>query len=318
MNSATRDNDSVAAAWVVRMDRGELTAAESAELDAWLAADSLHMGAFVRAETMWVNANRVAALDRGRQSPLRLVRQRHWLVAASIAALALIVGIAGIGTAYDRFAGREHTEIGEIRRITLDDGSTLVLNTESLVQVKFAAHERRIVLRRGEATFNVAHDASRPFIVQGRNVSVKAVGTSFTVRLRQADVAVTVTEGVVEVLRPVETGSAPEMQRVSRNRELIAQDSQPLTPEPLSESEVSRRLAWQEGMLVFDGERLADAIAEVNRYSPRPIRIDSERLREQAFVGVFRVGDARAFANSAAAAFKARVEERHDELHLVD
>ena len=97
-------------------------------------------------------------------------------------------------------AGRESTQVGEVRRLTLDDGSALALNTSSVLQVKFAADERRIVLRQGEASFQVAHDEDRPFVVQAGDVSVRAVGTAFSVRMRQQELEVVVTEGVVEVL----------------------------------------------------------------------------------------------------------------------
>ncbi|MGH8235850.1 MAG: FecR family protein, partial [Steroidobacteraceae bacterium] len=194
------------------------------------------------------------------------------------------------------------------------------LNTSSVLQVKFAADERRIVLRQGEASFQVAHDEQRPFVVQAGDVSVRAVGTAFSVRMRQQDVEVVVTEGVVEVMR---NGSTERIaaERVARNQEVVVTSGQqpvarPIAVAALSETEVARRLAWQDGRLVFQGEVLADAVAEVNRYSTVPVVIDEPSLGRKSFVGVFRVGDTRAFAHAAAIAFDAQVLEEDGELHL--
>ena len=231
-----------------------------------------------------------------------------------------MVALTFVGMAVsDRYlAGRESTQVGEVRRLTLDDGSALSLNTDSVVQVKYAQDERRIVLREGEASFQVRHDEHRPFLVQADDVFVRAVGTAFTVRKRATGVEVTVSEGVVEVMR----GGKSERinaERVSRNQELIVPvtvTQQRIAVAALSESEVSRRLSWQEGRLVFQGERLADAVAEVNRYSMTPVVIDDGALGARSFVGVFRIGDSRSFAQAAAAAFDGRVREENGALHL--
>ena len=152
------DIEETAARWVMRLDAGALPELEQRELDAWLAADTRHLGAFVRAQAAWVNLDRVAALAAGR-APLKPQRaQWQWRRAAAIAAvmLGVITSAAFINSRY--LAGRESTQVGEVRRLMLDDGSALALNTSSVLQVKFAADERRIVLRRGEASFQVAHD----------------------------------------------------------------------------------------------------------------------------------------------------------------
>jgi transmembrane sensor len=299
------DIEETAARWVMRLDGGALPEAEQRELDAWLAADTRHLGAFVRAQAAWVHLDRVAALAAGR-APLKPQRaQWQWQRAAAIAAvmLGVITSLAFINSRY--LAGRESTQVGEVRRLTLEDGSALALNTSSVLQVKFAADERRIVLRQGEASFQVAHDEDRPFVVQAGDVSVRAVGTAFSVRMRQQELEVVVTEGVVEVTRKGGTARI-EAERVARNQEVVA----------LSETEVERRLAWQDGRLVFQGEALANAVAEVNRYSPLPVVIDDPELGRKSFVGVFRVGDTRAFAQAAAIAFDAQVHEQDGALHL--
>jgi transmembrane sensor len=179
------------------------------------------------------------------------------------------------------------------------------------------SNERRVILKEGEASFDVAHDTQRPFVVQARDVAVKAIGTSFSVRLRPTAVSVTVAEGVVEVMRPTED-VIEEVRVVGRNRQVVAMNQKPMTAAPLTDEQLTNRMAWKGGLLMFDGDHLAQAIAEVNRYSKRPVILDSNRLAERGFIGVFSVGDTRAFADAAATAFDAHVIERDDGLHLTD
>lgn len=322
MNTVVEDDDidEVAARWVLRLDRDALPEAEQLELDAWLDADSRHRGAFIRAQAIWSDLDRVAALSAGRAPRAEPSQQRRFLRAASMAGAILAVAFAALGVSQRYLVGREATELGEIRRLMLDDGSALALNTSSVVQVKFDEHERRVVLRRGEASFRVMRDEQRPFVVEAGDVSVRAIGTAFTVRRRtESDVEVIVTEGVVDVVRAApEAGEEVESQRLGRNQEVLAEAAQPIEPVALSEGEVARRLAWHDGRLIFDGERLATAVAEVNRYSTTPVVIDDPLLGAKSFVGVFRIGDARGFAHAAAAAFDVRVREQDGTLHLED
>lgn len=314
------DIQSVAAAWAVRLDRGELTPEEQRELDAWLDADVRHLGALARAEAIWCDLDRLAAMDRaGVESAPPRPKRIDWQPWRAAAAFALVaVFAAGVGGAgYDRLAGREASRVGEIRRLVLDDGSTVVLNTDSVVQVRFHKDRRDIILRKGEASFQVAHDAFRPFVVHADGVAVKAVGTAFAVREGPKGVLVTVAEGVVEVARPQKSAGKVERHYVGRDNQVVALNAAPMKQSSVGDGQVSRRLAWREGLLMFDGETLGQAAAEVNRYTQTPVVIDDARLADKAFVGVFQVGDVRAFARAAATAFDAQLAQKDDgSIHL--
>src|SRR5262249_30549344 len=158
--------------------------------------------------------------------------------AAAVAAISVVLGGGGFA-AFSFFAGREVTQLGEVRRITLADGSAMVLNTTSVARIRFDEHERRIVLGKGEASFLVAKHDRRPFIVQARDVSVRAVGTAFVVRVRPTAVSVTVDEGVVEIVRAAVGAQSPERRRLSANRQLTAPVSDPIKMTALSHEEVS-------------------------------------------------------------------------------
>ena len=318
--SASNDSaeiDGIAAGWAVRASEGALDARDRGALEAWLARDARHRGAFVRAQATWLDMDRVAAMAKGgseapptQQRPARM-RVRAYAIAASV----LLAVLAGAGIGYGHWYGRHSAGVGEIVRLALDDGSIVVLNTDSVIRVRYGAARRGIQLQRGEATFQVVRDPSRPFVVEAGGVVARAVGTEFAVRRLGDAVAVTVLEGVVEVER--EGGRGEERpRRASRNDQVIASRATPMVGSALSAEEVSRRYSWREGYLTFDGEPLRAAIAEMNRYSEIPIRIVDPELAAEHFVGVFRIGDTRAFARSAAATFDARLVEQSGEIVL--
>jgi transmembrane sensor len=344
----------LAARWAVRADAGALGPEEQRELETWLAADARHRGAYVRARAQWVDLDRLAALQGpARGAPGRFAAadpepaetapsptpaagiwskldvaasglSRRQLLAAGIAA----IGVLGGGLSWLMVnEGRERyaSGIGEVRRIALEDGSTLFLNTGSEVTVKLTKEQRDIRLIRGEALFEVARDKSRPFIVQANDTAVRAVGTAFAVRLDVAQVDVTVTEGVVEVAdsktmselgSTVPPASRPEVKRVAAHEHVVIARSRAPDVEAIAPAKADRQLAWREGLVSFDGESLQRAVAEINRHNRRQIVVDDPVLAAMPIVGVFRTTDLEGFSAAAAAALKARAIPDGDLIRL--
>jgi transmembrane sensor len=318
-----------AARWAVRADAGPLSPDEQQELDAWLNADPRHRGAYVRARAHWADLDRLAAIH-GPASPetakaaRRLNISRRELLAASVAAITVVGG----GLTWIVLRGRrEHytSGIGEVRRIALEDGSTLMLNTATEVTVEFSERQRTIRLIRGEALFEVAHDTARPFLVRVNDIAVRAVGTAFAVRLEAAQVDVTVTEGVVEVAEPAtaigpreapSAASQPKAQRVAANERVVIRLAQAPEVRPIAPVEADRQLAWREGLVSFNGESLQTAVAEINRHNRRQIVIDDPALAAKPVVGIFRATDLDGFSAAAAEALQARAIRDGDVIHL--
>lgn len=307
--------ESQAAAWAIICAERPLDDDEQRELDFWLAANSRNLGAYVRASAIWSDVDRVVALaDPARSAAAAqpempiFPRWRRYAIAASLA----LVMLSGT-LAYDRLAGRIATGHGEVREIVLDDGSRVTLDSDSAVQIRYSDGARRVILRRGEALFSVAHDAARPFLVSADDVTVRAVGTRFAVGFEDEEVEVTVEEGVVAV-NEADTPAPPRLLR--RNEQFVAAPTGSRKA-VLERDEVERRLAWRRRMLVFQGETLGRAAAEVNRYSTVQVTIDDPTLARAEFIGVFHIGDGRAFAQAAAQAFNGEVIAREDGLHLV-
>ncbi len=218
-------------------------------------------------------------------------------IAASIAAVA--------GTAVWRYArdvDLYHTRLGERRVITLADGSRIHLNTNSAVEVALRKHSRRIRLVKGEALFEVAHDASRPFLVDAGAARLRAVGTAFNVRIRDTVVELTVTEGVVAVADgavDVNRPSAPKI--VAGGGAVIGSGA--MAPTALDPTVLRQRTAWQDGVIELDGETLAQAVAEFNRYRGPPIIIGDPRLANLRVGGRFEVDEADKFLTAVEGSF---------------
>ena len=312
------DIEETATLWVMRIDGGALPEEQQRELDAWLEADTRHLGAFVRAQAVWVDLDRVAALAAGRAPAKARTEPWRWQRAAAIAAvtLGLLAALAVVNNRY--LAGRESTQVGEVRRLTLEDGSALALNTASVLQVKFDEDMRRVVLREGEASFQVTHDEQRPFIVQAGNVSVRAVGTAFSVRMRPSERRShrDRRRGGSDAQRcdGARRGGKGRAQPGSRGRNSRATDH----GRGVERARGAATLVLAGRAAGVPGRSARHAVAEVNRYSPLPVVIDDPVLGSKSFVGVFRVGDTRAFAQAAATAFDAQLHEENGALHLRD
>lgn len=298
------DIEAAAARWVVRADRGDL---DPAELEAWLAGDTRRQGAFVRAQAAWGLLDRGRALGGNEASANARPRvdRRGLLAGLGVAAAACVAVVV----APRLLAARYGTAVGEIRRVPLADGSLAAINTDTTLEVAMKPRSREVRLDRGEAWFQVAKDAERPFVVESGPVRVRAVGTAFSVRRRDGGCEVLVTEGVVEVWSEG-AGEAPR--RVTAGERVFASDSAGAARPVPASLEITRELAWREGQIVLDGEAFGAAAEEFNRYNARKIVIADPALAEQKLVGWFRTNEPESFARAAASSFGARVTVRGD------
>jgi transmembrane sensor len=300
---SAKEIDDEAADWAARVDGRELDADRDQALQAWLAGDPRRAGAFLRAQAA------ISFLDRGRAlagvdldiEPKR--PNRRALLTGLGGAVA--AGLAGGAVFLTSRHQRLDTRLGEIRRVPLTDGSLVAINTTTALDVTMKPKSRQILLRRGEAWFQVAKDAERPFVVSAGRVRVRAVGTAFSVRRDGDGVDVMVTEGVVETW--VEGQSAPRQRLSAGNRIQLVGYTAPIVAE--SPSEIERSLAWRNGEIALDGESLGDAASQFNRYNSRQIVIEDADLARERFVGLFRTNEPESFAAAVAATIGAKISE---------
>jgi transmembrane sensor len=319
--------DDAAAAWAARVDRGHLTAAEQASFEAWQANDRRCLGAYARAQAVLASMDRAQALGKdyafshpqartAGSAATALRPRRSWR-----AAVALAAGVVSLALWWPPswFAEPPVTTVkGELRQMPLPDGSSVTLNTATAIQTRFDARLRTVELVRGEALFDVAKDPQRPFQVQAGELTIKAIGTSFTVRRMPGQaVQVAVREGVVDILHP---SAARPLRAVHNQVVTLSAESgaarRVLVKRSVTALQVERTLLWREGLVAFEGSTLAQAAMEFERYSDVRVIVVEPELAGQSITGLFAVNNPAGFARAAASAVGARVTEHGNELRI--
>lgn len=216
---------------------------------------------------------------------------RNIMVAAAVAVMLFIV--AAVVTVRT-FSGvdRYETQVGEMRDIALSDGSILHLNSGSEAEVRFTDNGRKVRILKGEASFDVAHDTSRPFDVEARSAMIRAVGTAFNVRMRPSIIELTVTQGTVTV----HSGGSMGQKVAAGSGAVIQPRSIALTR--LGPKLIDQRTAWRAQMVELDGETIEQAAGEFNRYRKTPILIGDTRVSALRIGGRFRTTDSREFLSA--------------------
>lgn len=216
--------------------------------------------------------------------PARRAQPRRFLAAASILFVALLAGVsAWVGISrHDVYT----TAIGEQRSLRLPDGSTVELNARSRLKLRYTDSERSIDLLEGQAMFQVARDAQRPFTVRIGEAEVRAVGTQFDVYRKKAGTVVTVVEGRVAVRADTRDGGAERPHSLLSAGEQVVVTPKRAVPPP-KRVDASVATAWVQKHLMFDDTPLEEVAEEFNRYNPRPLVIDDPQLRKAGISGVY-------------------------------
>jgi len=297
--------DDQAAAWVAGMDGDHWSDAQEAALAAWLASDRRCPGALLQAQALWLSLDADPAAATATTTPERaepgLVRRRAFLLGGGGLLAASLAGIVF----WTRSPTVFRTGVGEIRQVPLADGSSTAINTASEVEITLSKARRDVRLAKGEAWFKVAKDAGRPFVVEAGDVRVRAVGTAFSVRRREEGADVLVTEGVVEAWAG--PGDRPLLRLTAGQRAYIGDDAE-VRLEAEAPSTVDRALAWRQGSIDLDGDTLASAVNEFNRYNRRKIVLVDTRLANRQFDGTFRTDDPEGFAGAIGSIFGVPVD----------
>lgn len=347
MGQQNEEIDEQAAIWAAKVTGGPLTPGEQCCLDAWLAGDIRHVGAFARAQAVLLRVSRLRAVggEALRTSIPELPpgdlaedaippaneggNARYWtrrrVVAAGGAGASLAAaGLAGLfflkkdglrSTVAESPAQEFVTRVGETRSIKLADGSIVVLNTNSKMAVSYTQIARNIRLDHGEALFTVAKNKHRPFIVMASDTVVRAVGTSFTVRrLPERPIQVLVEEGVVEVVHkgPRQSSSV----RAAAETQALVVPDEPIAVQAVPRVQVERNLAWRYGQISFENETLGQAAEEFARYSGTKIAVDPG-IANRTITGMYASNDPVGFAKAAASVLELHVEVKANEVWIV-
>ena len=318
-----------ASEWQVRLHNGEVLEDDPAYRE-WLEASPENAAAMDRARSIWASMgeNAVApeilkvrrdAIDRSRGTITRRwltaqgrpfkVAMRAAAALAVVAAISLPVLFVGVRNDPNLRAASDpeavvasetyETGIAETRIVTLTDNSRVTLDAATQLIVRYTADARDIELLAGQAFFDVAKDRSRPFRVRAGAQRVLATGTEFNVSMIGREVRVTLVEGEVVVTgeRPdAEDGPVAPPVKLRQGEQLVVPDAG--SPGIKTNADMEKASAWRNGKVILDGDTLAEAVEQMNRYSRIRLSIASDGLEQYRISGVFHAGDTDAFVDA--------------------
>ncbi len=326
-----------AADWVVRLQDEDLSYEQIEQWNQWMEASAEHARAFDDVSLMWQAAARLpedllppsrlsrgegAAVvqERARPSPAQPARRRRWLRVAAVAAVVCV----GIGLGAMRLLDRDGvaadavqvyaTARGELGHYVLEDRSQIDLGPGSQLRVQIGPARRQLELVAGQAYFSVARDAARPIEVRAGGLIAQALGTRFAVEQRASGVAVTVTEGHVQV-----NDVSPDMdgrktvQLVAGQQTALGAGGGLSAPHAIDARDA---LAWMDGNVVYAGEPLGNVIADLNRYSAIPVTLGDGSLAERLVTGRWSTRDVDAWLEGMARTFSLDVVRSTDGIVL--
>ena len=322
-----RENDRVeqASEWIAKLDRG-LTDAEFEELHTWIAADPKNEIELQSQAALWDKMDVLSRLSELFPHNVAVpviesnqpVRRISLAAAIGVFVLAgmLLINSGNLGEQFPAEITAYETAIGGRSVNNLADGSILTLNTNSRVEVVFKDQNRDIILKYGEIHIDVAHDPSRPLRVFAGERVVQAVGTAFSVKIDASQrVEVLVADGRVKIglhsqypegSNTAKTAAIDAIENqsiVAAKGERLILDAQGESLEVLEPEEIEVQLSWRKGNLVFRGESLRNAAAEVGRYTSIEFVFLDEDLKKIRVAGLFKAGDVNGFLNTLEANF---------------
>lgn len=310
--------------WFARLHCGDATEDTRREFEAWRACNPLHALEYDGVRAIWGDLDGLKAeadQERGGEKtvsgnpvypPVRTRRSGVVRWAASLAAM-LLVFLAGsfwLPDIMGQLTSDYYTQPGERKTLTLADGSTVYLDTDSAVSVDFSPQKRRLVLDWGCALFEVAKDKERPFEVVAGGGTVRALGTAFEVRKKQDQVIVTVLESEVQVARDLSKVNLVPGQQVR-----YGSDTGLSGVESVDRGQIA---VWRRGKLSFSDQQLGEVIEEVNRYRKGMILILDEQLRTSRVSGIFDISDPDAVVRALQTTLPIRIQQVTSYLTLLD
>lgn len=306
MSQDQRTLEDEASEALLRPTRGEWTVGDQARHEARLRSDPEYAAVYRKVEKVWSSLDAHAEspqLKRRRAEALayanslgsarQSVSKRWFQVAAACAALC-IGAVVWLVTPASHRPESYRTEIGELRTLQLEDGSSISMDATTRLRVSYSPEERCIELQEGQAQFSVAHDAKRPFKVKAGARTIVALGTVFTVEFVDRHVRVAMMEGKVAVIdSQLPVSNAEPMPadaiQLSTGEELRISQAGRATLTP--EADLEAATAWRDGKIIFRAESLHEAVRRLNRYSKTQIEIVDPVLAGEPISGVFEAGN---------------------------
>ena len=304
------DIEAQAAAWVRRRHFWDWSDEAQAELDAWLAESISHRVAYWRMESGFARTEKLVALrDPASEAPQTA---RRFPVLMGLAAAAALIAVMGAGATRMMLHPQDRiysTPVGGHERIVFADGTKVELNTDTVIRARMTTDRRVVWLEKGEAYFQVKHDAAHPFTVMVGERRVTDLGTAFLVRRDEGRMELAVVQGRVRF----DAGTAHQAATLTPG-DVVTASGNTVLESRKSDAALQSELGWRRGVLVFDNTTLAVAAEEFNRYNRQKIVITDPAAARLAMVGTFPIHDVSAFTDAAEDIFKLRIENQGSEI----
>ncbi len=300
---AATDIEVWAADWLQREHFWDWSSDDQIALEEWLAESSAHRVAYLRLKSGFARTERLVALRVPEKSEDRLLWPGIFRVAASVAAIAVLsmTGAFYLARSSASSEATYSTPIGGHELVRLADGSQIELNTNTVLRLSMDAGRRVAKLERGEAYFQITHDAAHPFVVETADHRVTDLGTQFSVRDEPGRIEVILVEGRARIDSAIAQDQKESAVLVPGDLAVATADSMSVRKEPAGA--IASALGWRHDLLIFHGTTLADAAASLNRYNRNKLVIADSAAARLTINGTFGTHDVEFFARMAQSVF---------------
>ncbi len=303
--------EAAAREWLVRLYTDDISDHDRDAFRAWLSQSADHVKTYKALEMAWRDVGLAheggAGFLETRESVIaEKLPHARWIAVA--ACLLVAIGASLFGARHAAVEGWYTTGTGQVETVTLEDGTVVTLSARSSLETRLSGTRREARLVQGTAYFTVSKNPARPFTVMVADTSVTVTGTEFDIRLGPDSVRVAVTEGSVTVAdaSPSEGEDIPQASMVAGDQVIANLDGTITSQNRYDADEIG---AWRHGRLVYLDARLADIVADANRYREQPIRLRDEGLLDLRITTSFRVEDSDQMLAGLAASYPVQIRE---------
>lgn len=289
--------------WFVRLQAATNDPPTRRDFRAWSESDPRRAAAFAEVAAMWGEPEFLQATENiaNVTRPGTRPRKRGRKVTMVATAVLLLWGASQASNIMLWARADYMTATGEQRMVDLPDGSHMVLNTASAVTLDFTDSRRGVHVLEGQVFFNVAHDASRPFVVDGNYSRVSVTGTAFDVHLEGNLDDIALARGQVAVSRqmhPSERTNLNPGEAVNVGATAMA------SVRPI---DMATAFAWVEGRITFNEQPFGDVLKQLQRYYDGRVVVWNGALEATTVSGSYKLGDPALAIRSLAEAAGAKV-----------
>lgn len=315
--------DQQAHEWMVLLNSDDAQDHDQRRFTRWLAIDDDHARAWKETQHLWKSSEHLVELGqqhlprRSHQGQTQFSTQHKsssrlgtWASGLAVAASVFIAVMLWLPNSTDETLGVHYrSELAQTLPVHLPDGSVITLGANSEIELQLSTRQRQVILHRGEAFFDVAKDARRPFIVNTQDTLISVLGTRFNVNQLNQRSKVSVQSGLVAV-----THIATQKQVELTPGERIVSNREGLTP--IAHQDANKSGAWREGLRLYFDAPLNDVVADFNRYSNRPLELASEDLGSMSLTAVFPTDNIDLMVHSLSEVLPITIREERDRILL--